>query len=287
MVWSPTSNLLLYGQTADVVAARAAGVRIGLGADWSTSGSRNLLGELRVARAVAGDRLSPRQLVGMVTCDAASILGWSKQLGAIEKGKLADLIVLSTTAGDPFDALGGADEGDISLVIIDGSPRAGTEEFFSHLGVAGETVRFGSFKRVVALGDAAAYPGAPFVGFGEAEAAVRKALVELPEIARAIEATGKGAPARSLDGAAEWFLDLDDLVGPDTAHRMKTGATFDRNPATLLSDVVRPMQLDPVTIAGDKGYWAALLAQRNLPAEVRDRLAGDHNLQGKKWRAES
>ena len=49
MVWSPMSNLLLYGGTADIAAALAAGVRIGIGSDWSPSGSKNLLGELKVA----------------------------------------------------------------------------------------------------------------------------------------------------------------------------------------------------------------------------------------------
>src|SRR5206468_2451421 len=51
MVWSPLSNLLLYGKTADVKAARDNGVTIGLGSDWTFSGSKNLLGELKVARA--------------------------------------------------------------------------------------------------------------------------------------------------------------------------------------------------------------------------------------------
>ena len=40
MVWSPLSNLLLYGGTARVDAARAAGVRIGLGSDWSPDGQQ-------------------------------------------------------------------------------------------------------------------------------------------------------------------------------------------------------------------------------------------------------
>ena len=48
-MWSPFSNLWLYRGTTDVLAARAAGVRICLGADWSPSGSKNLLGELKVA----------------------------------------------------------------------------------------------------------------------------------------------------------------------------------------------------------------------------------------------
>ena len=49
MIWSPLSNLLLYGGTAHVDAAREAGVTIGLGSDWSPTGSKNLLGELKVA----------------------------------------------------------------------------------------------------------------------------------------------------------------------------------------------------------------------------------------------
>ncbi len=35
MVWSPFSNLLLYGKTADVRAAKSAGVSIGIGSDWA------------------------------------------------------------------------------------------------------------------------------------------------------------------------------------------------------------------------------------------------------------
>ena len=40
MVWSPLSNLMLYGQTADIRAAREAGVRIGIGSDWSRAAAR-------------------------------------------------------------------------------------------------------------------------------------------------------------------------------------------------------------------------------------------------------
>ena len=46
VIWSPFSNLWLYRDTTDVVAARDAGVRVCLGADWSPSGSKNLMGEL-------------------------------------------------------------------------------------------------------------------------------------------------------------------------------------------------------------------------------------------------
>ena len=56
MIWSPLSNLLLYGGTAQVAAAKASGVRIGLGPDWSPTGSKNLLGELKAAKVLERSR---------------------------------------------------------------------------------------------------------------------------------------------------------------------------------------------------------------------------------------
>src|SRR5215831_18043613 len=79
MVWSPLSNLLLYGQTARIKSAKARGIRIGLGSDWSPSGSKNLLGELKAARAASdhyGFELSDRDLVVMATSGAAAVARW-------------------------------------------------------------------------------------------------------------------------------------------------------------------------------------------------------------------
>ena len=105
MVWSPLSNLLLYGATARVDAAKRAGVRIGLGSDWSPSGSKNLLGELKVAWLYSQHMLdglfSARDLVAMATRDAAAILKWDTALGTLEPGKRADLVVIDGTKGDP------------------------------------------------------------------------------------------------------------------------------------------------------------------------------------------
>lgn len=73
-------------------------VRIGIGSDWSHSGSKNLLGELKVARLVSqamGSVFSDRDIVAMATRDAASILQWEAVLGSLEASKRADLIVIS------------------------------------------------------------------------------------------------------------------------------------------------------------------------------------------------
>ena len=137
MVWSPMSNLLLYGATSRVKSARENGVRIGIGSDWAVSGSKNLLGELKVAR-LASDEMdtgfSDRDLVAMATREAASILGWQNVLGSIRSGARADLIVLDGTSTDPYKALVHAAETAISLVMINGVPRFGTSTLMTRLG---------------------------------------------------------------------------------------------------------------------------------------------------------
>jgi 5-methylthioadenosine/S-adenosylhomocysteine deaminase len=145
MVWSSLSNLLLYGQTARVEAARAAGVPIGLGADWSPSGSKNLLGELKVAwlygQHVLNDLFSTRALVAMATRQAAHILKWQHALGTLEAAKRADILVIEGIPGDPYDALIRAKETSIRLVMINGVARYGVPDLMTKLVSPDETVR--------------------------------------------------------------------------------------------------------------------------------------------------
>ena len=148
MVWLPLSNLLLYGQTADIGAARAAGVRIGIGSDWSPSGSKNLLAELKVARILGG--LPDRDLIAIATIDAAAILRWEGHLGSLEAGKRADLIVVAGTGDDPYGHLLEARETDLELVMIDGVTRVATQGLMTALGsgVPTESLAVGSTTRL-------------------------------------------------------------------------------------------------------------------------------------------
>ena len=107
VVWSPFSNLWLYDQTTDVVAARAHGVMVCIGSDWGPSGSKNLLGELKVARIVIDVfhpdlAVSDRDLVDMVTRHPARILRWENQLGSLADGARAHLLVVNGTKGDDY-----------------------------------------------------------------------------------------------------------------------------------------------------------------------------------------
>jgi hypothetical protein len=129
LVWSPRSNLELYGATADVEAALDAGVDIALAPDWAITGSGNLLDELAVAarwnRDRLGGRLSDRRLVEMVTAAPARIAGIDDEVGSIAVGLRADLLVIDGDHNDPYAAIVGATPADVQLVLVDGVPIYG------------------------------------------------------------------------------------------------------------------------------------------------------------------
>ena len=132
LVWSPFSNLWLYGKTTDIGTAQNNGMRICLGADWSPSGSKSLLGELKVADLhIHASKLTkqfpPQAICAMVTCNPADALGWDQQLGRLKTGLRADFVVLPDSGKDPYKTLIDATEPDIQLVAINGYPMYGTD----------------------------------------------------------------------------------------------------------------------------------------------------------------
>jgi 5-methylthioadenosine/S-adenosylhomocysteine deaminase len=135
IVWSPFSNLWLYGQTTDVVAAHQAGMIVCLGADWSPSGSKSLLGELKVAdlhnRSRLGSAFSAQELCMMATSNPALALGWQEMLGQLKSGLRGDFLVVSDHGKDPYRTLIESTELDVLLVAINGYPIYGTAELMS------------------------------------------------------------------------------------------------------------------------------------------------------------
>ncbi len=130
-------------------------MRIGLGSDWSPSGSKNLLGELKVAwlysKHLLGGLFSARDLLAMATRDAAAILKWGKALGTLEPGKRADLVVITGKIGDPYEAFIKAKETSIRLVMINGVARYGVPGLMGKLGANGEALRVGGKVRQLFL----------------------------------------------------------------------------------------------------------------------------------------
>jgi cytosine/adenosine deaminase-related metal-dependent hydrolase len=290
MVWSPLSNLLLYGDTARVDAAREAQVPIGLGSDWSPSGSKNLLGELKVAwlysHHVLHDLFSARDVVAMVTRDAAAILKWQAALGTLEPGKHADLCVMAGVDGDPYDALIHARETQIRMVMIEGVARYGEPALMHALRADGETVRVGGQTRSLFLKDGDGDPDVEAMSLSAATSALTQALHALPELARALEAPkAPHAERLVLDRPRRptWSLALDEIRddGVDMRPRLPydgpgdfTGPRVAAEASSMpLSALLTSIELDPLTVADDPNFLRRIAAEPNLPAPIRDGLA--------------
>jgi len=157
LVWSPQSNLTLYGQTADIPCALRHGVSVSLAPDWCPTGSYNILEELKVAdrlnREEFGKILTDQDLVHMVTTIPAQQLHLDDHIGRIEEGKDADLVVIQGDRNGPYRALIEATPSSVSLVIVRGWPLYGDSTLMTSLGIAGEPITIcGLHDKVVAVG---------------------------------------------------------------------------------------------------------------------------------------
>jgi len=125
VVWCPGSNRALLGRTLDPRCLCHAG-RLLLGSDSRLSGERDLMEELRLALDHYG--LTPAQLLGLVTRDAARILGLHGR-GRLSPGAHADLLIVEDRGGDPVRSLLGLTRGEIRAIVRDGVPRIADPDF--------------------------------------------------------------------------------------------------------------------------------------------------------------
>lgn len=286
MVWSPLSNLLLYGDTSNVKMARDNGVTIGLGPDWTFSGSKNLLGELKVARAVNAIRkfgFSDRDLVAMATCDAAKVLGWEGRAGSIEKGKIADVIVVDGLASDAYAALLAATEHDIVLSVIGGAARYGSATLMKKLGADKgdiDTTTIAGVDRILCFTDD---PNSKqTVSFDDARDELADALKNIAQLEKD---ANKPKPALSALAAREqprkMSLALDEMeetgmsMRPNLPYRgALTGPLLVRSAAASAKPKapLQPAKLDPATFVDDGDYIDIISRQPNLTDELKDAL---------------
>ena len=163
LVWSPLSNLLLYGQTADIAAAKAAGVHITLAPDWAPSGSKSPLHELKVADLwddeMLGDIFTDYELVSMVTDGAAQATNWDTEVGTLEPGKVADLVVVDNIHANPYRNLINAVDPDVRLTVVGGLAVYGDQDIMTALKGA-DTEPAGRFGKAVDVTFLAAPEGA-------------------------------------------------------------------------------------------------------------------------------
>ncbi len=139
LVWSPRSNVALYGNTSPVTAAARAGVTIALGTDWLVSGSMNVLRELQCADQLNRNHLAgffdDRDLWRMATVNAAAAAGLAGSIGAIAVGRVADIAIFDGRTHAAWRAVIDAEPKDVALVLRGGVPLYGDRAVLD--GIAG------------------------------------------------------------------------------------------------------------------------------------------------------
>ncbi len=129
LIWSPRSNVDLYGDTAPVVLYDRLGVQIALGTDWVASGSMNLSRELRCAdelnQKYYGKHFTDKALWKMVTMNAAFATGVHQVTGMLKAGYAADIALFNARTSKGYRAVIDAGVEDTLLVLRGGKPLYG------------------------------------------------------------------------------------------------------------------------------------------------------------------
>jgi 5-methylthioadenosine/S-adenosylhomocysteine deaminase len=132
---NPESNMKLASGILNVVAARKAGIDVGLGTD-GVAGSNNdhdmweamdFAGKLAKVSTMDPTALPARDLLRMATLEGARAMKLDKRIGSLEAGKRADLVAVDLSGArtqplwDVFSTLVYAvKEGDVSLTMVEG-----------------------------------------------------------------------------------------------------------------------------------------------------------------------
>jgi cytosine/adenosine deaminase-related metal-dependent hydrolase len=129
----PGSNLKLGSGIAPIVEMRRRGISVSLGADGGACNNRlDMFDEMRLAATLQAIRRAPgaltaRDTLWMATREGARALGLDREIGSVEPGKRADLILVArdrphlSPDRDPWSTIVYAARGtDVSLTMVDG-----------------------------------------------------------------------------------------------------------------------------------------------------------------------
>jgi 5-methylthioadenosine/S-adenosylhomocysteine deaminase len=129
----PGSNLKLGSGIAPIVEMRQRGISVSLGADGAACNNRlDMFDEMRLAATLQAIRRAPgaltaRDTLWMATREGARALGLDHEIGSVEPGKRADLILVArdrphlSPDRDPWSTIVYAARGtDVSLTMVDG-----------------------------------------------------------------------------------------------------------------------------------------------------------------------
>ncbi len=232
MVWSPMSNMKLYGGTANVKAAKQAGVTVGLAPDWTASGCYNILEELGYAwqlnTTMFSNAYTAREMCDMVTLNNAKCAGIDGHYGKILPGYNAGLCVIEGDLADPYLSLIRARPPNVLLTVVDGTPRYGEPALMAALGVAGEAaVAIDGRNKIFNIA-----VNHPFLLYGNTTFAQLRAALQT--------AHATLTPSGELDRDELQFLDLPLLQGNggDDVAPFRADSPLSSAPATAVTNDV-------------------------------------------------
>jgi imidazolonepropionase-like amidohydrolase len=176
VIWSPRSNITLYGNTAPVTLLDKMGIGIALGTDWLPTGSMNLSRELACARSLNethyGNYFSDFDLWRMVTTNGAFAAGVEKGLGLLKPGFVADVSIFDASVNATHSAVVNSEPSDVVLVLRGGKPLYGDDALIASAAIGGASCEpldvCGTAKRACVAKDVAGVTLAAVRTAGEA-----------------------------------------------------------------------------------------------------------------------
>ncbi|MDR2304027.1 MAG: amidohydrolase family protein [Treponema sp.] len=136
--WCGFSNMFMFNVTCKIRKMLKAGINLTIGTDSSATGSANLLAEMKydrdLYRRLYGEDLSAETMFEMVTANAARAFWMQDRIGVLEKGKLADILVVKGKHDDPYENLLCSSMEDIELLAVGGLPIYGEFRFLDLFG---------------------------------------------------------------------------------------------------------------------------------------------------------
>jgi len=138
LVWSPRSNISLYGNTAETPIFHRLGGIIALGTDWTYSGSATVVREMACAAQLSATAydgyFSDEDIWYMATKNGAIATGTEALIGSLTPGKLADIAVFAAQPGQTYRAVIDATTDKVALVVRDGDVLFGETDVVTALG---------------------------------------------------------------------------------------------------------------------------------------------------------
>jgi hypothetical protein len=234
-----------------------------------------MLQELKVAYHVnreQGEVFTAFELIQSVSSNAAAVTGWEKQLGTLEEGKLADILVIEGADSDAYMQLLKATEKEVELVIINGVARYGSIGFMKMLRIDTsrplEEITIGKKKKGLYLYS----ESSPIndIRFGDAVETLKDIMQDLPGFVTRMEEEKVTLMDLGVETQEEFTVEL------DNEFEIESDIFQDYEPPDVIELLADPPMADSVefdtAVVEGKEYWARVDAQRNISKELKEWL---------------